>query len=146
MNRALQRLTALEWHYAGGDPKALAELARRITDVGRTPKDFISYSQLVADVTFKLPNVHGGKPFEIHDWTNLDRAIIGEFLGRLSVDSYREGEFFASALVIGSDSNGPGAGFYSLAKQAGLLTSSDEMTRLEFWLDHVRRARQWYAD
>ena len=145
VEQAIKRLTAMEWTYAGGDPKARAELARRIAEVGRTAEDFVTYSRLVADVTFKLSNVNGGKPFEIREWTNLDRAIIGSFLGRIAVDSYRKGKFLASALVIGVDSNGPGDGFYNLAEEAGLLSSSDEMTRLKFWFEHVRLARAWYA-
>ena len=100
---------------------------------------------LVAGVTFRLPNVNGGKPFEIREWTELERAIIGNFLGRIAAESYQAGGFLSSALVIGMDSNGPGGGFYSLAEEAGLLASSDETARLKFWIEHIGMARIWYA-
>jgi hypothetical protein len=141
-----RRLEELDWAYADGDPAALAELARRIAAVGRTPEGFLTYSQLVHDVTFRLPNVAGGEPFEIHEWTGLDRAIIGIFLGRIAAESYRRGRFFASALVIGTTNNGPGEGLYTLAEQVGLLLpSSGENARLRFWFEQIQRARAWYA-
>lgn len=145
MDKAAKRLAAMQWVYGDGDKKALTELERRIAAVGRTVNDFVNYSQLVSGVTFKLPNVNGGKSFEICEWTNLDRAIIGNFLGRISADSYQEGRFLSSALVIGVDSNGPGEGFFSLAEEAGLLTSKDETMRLTFWIENIRQARAWYA-
>jgi hypothetical protein len=135
----------MEWVYADGDPAACAELARRIATVGRTAKDFLTYSQLVDGVTFQLPNVAGGEPFEIREWTNLDRAIIGSFLGKIAADSYQAGRFLASALVIGVESNGPGDGFYGLAEDVGLLRSPSDTARLQFWFDQIRLARAWYA-
>ena len=105
----------------------------------------MTYSQLVDRVTFRLTNVADGEPFEIREWTSLDRAVIGNFLGRIAAESYQQGRFLASALVIGMESNGPGEGFYTLAEEVGLLRTSDETARLQFWLDHVKRAREWYA-
>jgi hypothetical protein len=122
----------MNWGYTDGDPAACAELARRVAAVGRTAMDFLTYSQLVAGITFRLPNVANGEPFEIHEWTSLHRAIIGSFLGKVAADSYREGRFLASALVIGVESNGPGDGFYTLAEEVGLLRSSSETARLQF--------------
>jgi hypothetical protein len=145
MDEAAQLLAEMDWAYADGDPTACAELARRIAAVGRTAKDFLTYSQLVDGVTFQLPNVADGQPFEIREWTSLDRAIIGSFLGKIAADSYQEGRFLASALVIGVESNGPGDGFYGLAEDVGLLHSPSETARLRFWFDQVKLARDWYA-
>lgn len=145
MDEAARLLAETEWVYADGDPAACAELARRITVVGRTAKDFLTYSQLVDGVTFRLPNVADGEAFEIREWTSLDRAVIGSFLGKVAADSYRQGRFLASGLVIGVGSNGPGDGFYTLAEEVGLLRSSGETARLRFWFDQVRLARAWYA-
>lgn len=139
------RLASMSWVYADGDAKARQEIVRRIATVGKTKDDFITYSTLVSGITFKLGNVNNGKPFEITDWTDLDRAIIGSFLGRVAADSYREGGFLSSALVIGVDANGPGEGFYSLAEEAGLLNSSDETSRLQFWIEQIALARGWFA-
>ena len=145
MDEVARHLAEMEWVYADGDPTACAELARRIATVGRTATDFLTYSQLVDGVTFRLPNVARGEPFEIREWTNLDRAIIGSFLGKIAADSYQQGRFLASALVIGVESNGPGDGFYGLAEDVGLLRSPSETTRLQFWFAQIRLARAWYT-
>jgi hypothetical protein len=145
MDEAARLLAEMDWAYADADLAACAELARRIAVVGRTRNDFLNYSQLVEGVTFRLANVANGKPFEIREWTNLDRAIIGSFLGRIAADTYQRGGFLASALVIGKETNGPGEGFYGLAEDVGLLRSSSETARLQFWIDQVERARAWYA-
>lgn len=145
MDEAARLFAEMEWTYADRDSAACAELACRVAAVGRTAKDFITYSQLVDGVTFRLANVAGGEPFEIRDWTSLDRAIIGSSLGKLAADSYQQGRFLASALVIGVGSNGPGDGFYTLAEEVGLLRSSSEMTRLRFWFEQVQLARAWHA-
>ena len=131
--------------YADADARARKEIARRIAAVGKSQNDFITYSKLVSRITCKLANVNDGKPFEIAEWTDLDRAIIGNFLGRVAADSYCEGGFLSSALFIGVDANGPGEGFYSLAEEAGLLRTSDETARLKFWIEQIALARAWFA-
>lgn len=143
MDEVLQRLEQTDWSYAESDPVALAELARRIAAIGRTER-FLSYVQRVDRVTFRLPNVADGEPFQIRDWNGLNRAIIGSFLGRIVVDSYRRGRFFASALVIRSEGDGPGEGFFTLARDVRILRANSEDARLQFWLDHVRLARAWH--
>ena len=143
MDEILDRLSEMEWVYGDGDPVALAELRNRIDAIGPNPNGFLKYTDFVDGVTFRLANVNNGEPFEIREWTNLERAIIGSFLGRITADSYRQGRFFASALVIRSEGTGPGDGFYSLAHDVGAIRSRNE--DLEFWLRHVNLARQWYA-
>ncbi len=145
MDEAARLLAAIEWTYADGDPVACAELARRIAVAGRTLDKFLNYTELVEGVTFRLPNVADGHSFEIHEWTDLNRALIGDFLGRIAADSYQQGRFLASALVIGKESSRPGEGFYGLAEDVGLLRSSNETLRLTFWFEHARLARAWYA-
>lgn len=145
MDEAARLLAEMDWVYADGDPAACAELIRRIVAVGRTARDFLTYSQLVDGVTFRLPNVANGEPFAIREWTSLDRAVIGSFLGKIAANSFQQGRFLASALVYGMGSNGPGEGFYSLAEDVGLLRSSDETTRLRYWFEQARLARAWYA-
>jgi hypothetical protein len=144
MDEAAKRLAEIEWAYADGDPAAYAELARRVAAVGRTEKNFLTYSELVDGVAFRLANVAGGEPFEIREWTGLDRAIVGDFLGRIAAESYQRGRFLASSLVYGMANNDPGEGFYGLATDVGLLRSSSDTARLEFWFTQVRLARAWY--
>lgn len=145
MDPILRRLNAIQWVYSNGDPATVAELAQRIADIGRTPTGFLTYSELVDGVTFTLPNVNDGRPFEIMEWTNLERAITGCFLGNIAAESYRQGRFFASALVIGFVANQPGEGFWSLAQEVGLLRSNDEDARLRLWFEHERLARKGYT-
>jgi len=145
MDPILRYLDAIHWVYSDGDPTTRAELARRIAEIGHTTDQFIVYSELVDGVTFQLPNVNDGHPFQIEEWTDLNRAIIGCFLGNIAAMSYRQGRFFASALVIGFVANQPGEGFWSLARDVGLLRSNSEDARLRLWFEHVRIARAWYA-
>ena len=66
-------------------------------------------------------------------------------LARIDVDSYREGGFFASALVIGFVQNQPSEAFFGYARQVGLLRANGEAARMEFWMDQMRRARAWFS-
>jgi hypothetical protein len=116
MDEAGRLLAQMEFTYADADPAACAELARRIAVAGRTEEDFLYYSDLVDGVIFNLPNVASGRPYQIREWNDLDRAIIGSFLGRIAADSYQLGQFLANALVIGKEANQPGDGFFTLAR------------------------------
>jgi len=97
------------WGYADRDPAALTELQARVAEVGRR-RGLITYADLVLGVTFQLSNVDDGAPFElgVPDWRYVDRAVLGGFLGRLCVESYRDGGCFASALVTRKGDVSPG--------------------------------------
>ena len=144
MDKVLEGLRAIPWRYAPQDPSAQAELASRIAKKGRLG-DLISYSDLVRNITFSLPSLR--EPLhriDTADWQDLDRAIVGDFLGYLSMESYERGGFFASALVVGKNSQVPGEGFYNLLKELGLIASSKADKATYLWLDHVRKAHEWY--
>jgi hypothetical protein len=146
MDQVLSRLTSMSWPYADRDPAALAELDRRLADVGRR-EDLINYADLVRGVTFRLPNVDDGQPFElgVPEWRDVDRAILGDFLGRLCVDSYRKGQFLVSALAKSRETNEPSEGFWTFVAAAGLIESKSPNRRLMFWTEQVRKAHQWYT-
>src|SRR5687768_12856230 len=83
------KLIRMTWSYGDGDPAALRELNRRIALTARARRT-IPYSELVKGVTFQLANVAEGAPFQLGElgvWTELDRSILGSFLGRISADS-----------------------------------------------------------
>ena len=143
--RILRELERTRWRYAEGDLAALRELRERIDAIGGAPEKFLTYTELVDGLEFKLANVNGGTPHRIGAWDELDRALIGDFLGRLVVDSYREGGFFVSALVVSAEERTPGKGFYDLARQVSALKSKDKYVELEFWMKHVNAAREWYS-
>ncbi len=141
--RLLRELERVRWRYADGDQTTLRELRRRIDAIGDAPEKFLTYTELVDGLEFRL--VKGGTPHRIGAWDELDRAIVGDFLGRLVVDSYREGGFFVSALVVSREERTPGKGFYELAREIGALKSKDKLVELEFWMKHVNLAREWYS-
>lgn len=145
MDELAERLAAINWKYADKDPAAKAELASRIAQAGRELR-LITYSDLVRGVQFHLSNVRGAEPFEIdvEDWTGLDRAIVGEFLGSISEDSYREGGFLATALVVNKSELKPSDQFFIWMKELGVLPNTREDTVLLFWIEQVNLAHQWY--
>ncbi|SRR6266568_2068751 len=147
MDELAAELSRIEWHYADGDPTAKAELARRISAAGRRLQ-LITYSDLVRGITFRLPNVHNGAPFQIEtdDWTGLDRAILGDFLGAISSDSYREAGFLATAIVVNKAEYKPSDQFFKWMGDLGVLPDMREDTVLAFWADQVNKAHNWYRN
>lgn len=98
-------------------------------------------------MTFRLSNVDDGAPFElgVPDWRDVDRNILGDFLGRLCVDSYREGGCFASALVTAKGTSEPSEGFWNLLEALGVFRSTDANRRTMFWAGEVAKAHEWYG-
>jgi hypothetical protein len=144
MDAIEKQMNEINWPYAENDPDALAEVKKRIENTGRE-EDLITYSELVKGITFHLPNVNKGQPFQIdiHQWSILDRAILGEFLGYISMLSYRKAKFMASALVISgkSDYNRPSEHFFDWMKKLGILAGRDAD---DFWQEQVRKAHDWF--
>jgi hypothetical protein len=146
-DRHLQQLLQRKWPYSEADPGALREIGRRVADVG-SRRGLVHYSDLVRGLPFKIPHVDQGAPFElgIPTWRDLDRAILGDFLGRLSLDSYQRGRFLASALVTAKGTDEPSEGFWALVSELDLFTSSNSNRRLLFWTKQVDRAHNWYVN
>lgn len=107
MDEIAAKMTLIEWVYADKDPQALSAFEERIADAGRK-LGLITYSELVKGVDFHLPNIRNGEAYriQIYDWTGLDRAVLGEFLGFISTRSYLKADFMASALVVGGKGRG----------------------------------------
>jgi hypothetical protein len=145
MDNILECFRSIQWHYAPHDEKARAELDRRIAEVGRR-RGLLTYSDLVRDVTFNLPNLHERRHrIDTADWQDLDRAIVGDFLGYLSMESYERAGFFSSALVVSKQDGSPGEGFYNLLRELGLIASSKTDKAMYLWADHVAKAHTWYS-
>jgi hypothetical protein len=141
----LVRFGEMPWHYGDKDPDALEALEKRVADVGRR-RGLLTYSQLVQGIEFNLPNIAGGPRFiDIGDWTDLDRAMVGSFLGYMSLRSYEEAGFFSSALVVTKLDGSPSEGFYALLRELGLIASSKSDKAMYIWADHVAKAHTWYA-
>src|SRR5687768_16136982 len=136
MDKILERFQAIKWNYALRDEAGRAELERRIADAGRR-RALITYSDLVRGVVFNLPNLREPKhQIDTGDWQDLDRSILGDFLGYLSMQSYQRAGFLSSALVVGKQDGSPGEGFYNLLKELGLITSSKTDKAMYIWADH----------
>src|SRR5574341_752661 len=111
MDRIAKRLSDFAWPYASQDAAALAEIAARVATAGSTGR-LLTYSEVVSGIDFRLPSVQGGRPLRlgVPEWTELHRAIVGDFLGRLCLDTYLAGEFMGSALVVASETMEPSEG------------------------------------
>ncbi|MGQ0712814.1 MAG: hypothetical protein ACT4PJ_03665 [Gemmatimonadaceae bacterium] len=141
----LERFRQLTWEYGDRDPVALQTLEQRVADAGRRRK-LITYSELVTGVRFNLPNIRGGeRVIDIGDWSDLDRKIVGSFLGYMSLRSYEAARFFLSALVVSKMDGSPGEGFYNLLRDLGLIASSKTDKAMYLWADHVAKAHTWYS-
>ena len=142
----LEKMSAKHWPYSEACPEAVAELGQRIARVGRR-RDLVHYSRLVSGLELRMANVGDGAPFElgVPEWSDLDRTILGDLLGRLSLDSYRRAGFVASALVTAKGTQEPGEGFWNFVDELGLFTSTSPTRRLTFWTGQVRLAHDWYA-
>jgi len=145
MDPVLEAFHNIEWRYAKGDPKALEGLEERIAVAGRK-RSLITYSDLVRGIAFKLPNL--GEPtltIDVADWRELDRAIVGDFLGYISMRSYDRANCFSSALVVSKNDGTPGDGFYNLLKQLGLIPNLKSKKALDIWAEHVGKAHTWFS-
>src|SRR5947209_2702046 len=96
MDAIARRLAVSDWGYGAQDDAAFEEIAHRVAETGKK-RSLITYSDLVNGIEFNLDNVAGGHPYQISvgEWTSLDRAIAGNFLGRLCAESYERGKVTA---------------------------------------------------
>lgn len=64
----------MNWEWPEQDPRAVEELQQRIEETARK-RDLITYSDLVRGVTFNIPALNDGDPFEIDTgyWREIDR-------------------------------------------------------------------------
>jgi len=135
-----------DWAWPRSDKHALEELEFRIEKAARN-KGFLDYSELVKGVTFKIPTINDGGPFEIdvRSWRDIDRAILGQFLGYISMKSYEKHDFMLSAIVIGRNSSEPSHHFYQWVKWLGMLSDTSENGMISFWAKHFKAAHRHYS-
>ncbi len=145
-NINLEKMLSKAWPYSEACPEAVAEMGRRIAAVGKRGA-LVHYSKLVSNLEVRMANIDGGTPFElgVPEWSDQHRNILGDFLGKLSLESYQRGKFLASALVTAKGTQEPGEGFWNFVEELGLLTSTSPTRRLMFWSEQVRLAHEWYA-
>ncbi len=140
-----ERLQRIPWRYATQDASARSELASRIAAAGRR-QALITYSDLVRGVVFQLPTLTEPRhTIDPGEWQDLDRAIVGDFLGYLSMESYAVAGFFSSALVVTKLDGSPGEGFFALLRELGLIASSKTDKAMYLWAEHVAKAHAHYT-
>lgn len=141
-----KRMDEIVWEYADKDLAAIQELTDRIAETGRK-FGLISYTDLVSGIPFQYPNINSGQPHFISvfgEWSGLDRRIVGDCLGYISMQSYKQAKFMASSLVIARLESKPSDIFFDWMKELGALSSTKEMDVLKFWSEQVRKAHHWY--
>jgi hypothetical protein len=146
VDHVAKALASYTWPYADQDARALGEIGIRVELTARA-EGLITYTELVSGIDFHLATVNKGEPFRlgVPDWSELHRAIVGDFLGRLCVDSYLAGKFMASALVVATDTRQPSEGYRALMRDLGLLRGKGELEFLTHWIAETRKAYAWYA-
>jgi hypothetical protein len=145
---AAGRMWSGSWPWVDDDPSALSELRRRLIACGHQPDRLLTYGQAVAGLTFRLPTVDDGRPFQLGGWREIDRAVLGMFLGRLSAETIRDctPPFMLSALTFGEEGNRPSAGgFFGWARDVGLPVGTGRDAEDRFWFDNIEVARAWCA-
>ena len=71
---------------------------------------------------------------------------VGQVLGEISEDEHAAGRPMLSAVAVASDDH-PGDGFFTLARNLGLLDSEDESQMQEFWERQRDRVYDtWHVD
>ena len=141
----LERFRGIPWHFAHHDGAARREIHNRIATAGKRA-DLITYSDLVRGIAFTLPQLHEPTHrIDPGDWQDLDRAIVGDFLGYVSMESYEKAGFLASALVVSKLDGTPGKGFFELLKILGLIADVRSGKATNVWLDNVEKAHEWYG-
>jgi hypothetical protein len=146
MDELEEKFSAIDWEYADKDLNAIDDLTSRISDAGRK-FGLISYTDLVSGVAFRYPNINSGEPHFISvfgEWSGLDRRIIGDCLGYISMRSYREAGFLASALVVARLESKPSDIFFEWMCELGAIEDTTESNVLAFWSDQVKKAHHWY--
>src|SRR5688572_4744308 len=106
----MRRLATFRPVWAPRDTAAQGQLLQRIrasAQQGHT----ITYSDLVDGIAFNVFPNQLNYTIRVHSWRDSDRALIRDFLGALSLDSYRQNCFLVSALVVYKETGVPSPSF-----------------------------------
>lgn len=146
MDLLLEKLKSFNWKIPDQDEDSYQEIKRRVAEVGRKRK-MITYSELVLGMEFNIPSLNGGKPFRLNNrgWTGEDRYIIGQFLGKLSCETYERYGFMANALVVDKLESRPSKNFFGWMEYVKAIPDRSEEEILRFWAEQVQKAHQWYT-
>lgn len=123
------------------DPAAQEVLRTRIAANGARGR-CITYSDLVAGVEFNVLPDKPGYTIDVHAWDEgFNRNLIGDFLGELSLASYRQHCFLLSALVVLKETGVPSDHFMRWVAHANEI---DVLAATVIWDGHRRRAISYF--
>jgi hypothetical protein len=139
----LTQMQLMSWRYAPVDPEAQEHIEERLIETARR-KDLIHYSDLVEGVLFMVESSEGNRDHVITDWSEFDRALIGDHLGYLNMRYYERHGVLLGSLAISKEQSNPGPGYFNFLRDAGLLRVRDEDRQIEFWIREVERVYQHF--
>jgi hypothetical protein len=141
-NSLSEKLKSFEWLLPDQDDSSYEEIKRRIAATGKMRK-LLTYSELVKGIDFNIPSI-SDQPFRIMQWTGLNRHIIGQFLGKLSCESYERYGFMANAMVVDAAEGIPSKSFFQWMEYVQAIPDKSETAVLQFWAEQVQKAQQHY--
>jgi hypothetical protein len=68
-----------------------------------------------------------------------DRNKMAQILGDISTHEHEQGRPMLSAIVVLAEIGYPGEGFFTLARELGLLHGNKEFDNLDFFVQEVKR-------
>jgi len=139
-------MEAIDWSWARSDRAAVEELEWRMQRAAKN-RGMLDYSTLVEGITFNVPAINNGGSFkiDIRNWRDIDRALIGTFLGYISMRSYKESGFLLSAIVVGKSEAQPSYHFFDYVRKLGMLEDMSETSILAFWIREFKAIHRRYA-
>ena len=106
----------------------------RLAVAASTPDELVTYSEIGQFFGIEKPSSHMSR-------------VVGIVLGLITEEERRTGRPMLSAVVVSVTSHRPGAGFYGLASQFGLLSEkANEGEMREFWKAELHRVREAWKD
>jgi hypothetical protein len=80
----------------------------------------------------------------LHLESQGDRNRLAQLLGEISQHEHSQGHPMLSAVVVVADTQIPGKGFFTFAKELGKYQGSTELQELEFYAKELRRVYDYW--
>lgn len=144
MDDIAHKLLAKTFPYTDVNSDALRVMSQRIAEAARKKGGgTLTYGELVKDVPLHM----GSREFTIsaRGFTANNRRLLSWLLGHLSKQSYLQGEFFASALVVDKKTRKPGTLFFRFVHELGALNEQTPEAESRFWQAQRLKAHEFYA-